>query len=144
MSRDLPPRMPEQYASLRRGRRTLRLLVPLVQLGFLGGGLAIFLDRSRSLLSDTQFTHGERSVMGIVALVALGGSGLAGWVVGRLIGIAAELLDAMADTAESARRTTDLIEGHVVPTLLRIASALEQSPGGRERIESTRHRPAKP
>lgn len=143
MSRDLTPRVP-QYAGLRRGRRTLRLLAPLVQIGFLGVGLAIFLDQSRSLLSDTQFTYGERSVMGVVALVALGGSGLAGWVVGRLIGLAAELFDAMADTAESARRTTELIEGHVVPALLRIAAALEPSPTARDRIEPTQHQPAKP
>jgi hypothetical protein len=142
MSRGLPPRL-ETYTGLRRGRRTLRLLAPLVQLGFVGMGLAIFLDQSRSLLSDAQFTYGERSVMGIVALVALGGCGLAGWVVGRLIGIAAEVFDAMADAAESARRTTELIEGHVVPALMRIASALEQPSAGRERIEPTRHRPAK-
>ncbi len=50
----------------------------------------------------------------------------------------------MADTAESARRTTELIEGQVVPTLLRIASALEQPQSGRERIEPSRQRPAKP
>ena len=116
MSRGIPPRL-EQYAGLRAGRRTLGLLAPLVQLGFLGLGLTIFLDQCRSLLSDTQFTWGERSVMGTVALVALGGSGLAGWIVGRLIGVAAEMIDAMADTAESARRTTELIEGQVVPAL---------------------------
>ena len=143
MSRDLPPRL-QQYTGLRRGRRTLRLLAPLVQLGFVGVGLAIFLDQSRSLLSDAQFTYGERSVMGIVALVALGGSGLAGWVAGRLIALFAELFDAMADTAESARRTTELIEGQVVPALLRIATALEQPQSVRERTEPTRHRPAKP
>ncbi len=143
MSRNLPPRSP-QYEGLRRGQHTLRLLAPLVQLGFLGLGFSIFLDQSRSLLSDAQFTYGERSVMGIVALVALGGCGLAGWVVGRLIGIMAEVFDAMADAAESARRTTELIEGHVVPALLRIASALEQSPEGRDRIEPARQRPARP
>jgi hypothetical protein len=120
------------------------LLAPLVQVGFLGMGLAIFLDQSRSLLSDAQFTQGERSVMGVVALVALGGCGLAGWVVGRLIGIAAELFDAMADAAESSLRTTELIEGHVVPALLRIAAALESAPAARERVEPARHRPAKP
>jgi hypothetical protein len=133
-----------QYEGLRRGRRTLKLLAPLVQLGFLGLGLSIFLDQSRSLLSDAQFTYGERSVMGVIALVALGGCGLAGWVVGRLIGITAEVFDAMADAAESARRTTELIEGHVVPSLLRIASALEQSPEARDRIEPARQRPDRP
>jgi hypothetical protein len=143
MSRGLPPRL-EQYDGLRRGRRTLRLLAPLVQLAFLGAGLAIFLDQSRSLLSDAQFTWGERSVMGVVALVALGSSALVGWVVGLLIGIAAETFDAMADTAEAARRTTELMEGQVVPALLRIAVALEQPPSGRDRIEPARHRPAKP
>lgn len=143
MSRGLPPKL-ESYTGLRRGRRTLRLLAPLVQLGVVGMGVAIFLDQSRSLLSDAQFTWGERSVMGVVALVALGGSALAGWVVGRLIGIAAELFDAMADAAESARRTTELIEGQVVPALLRIAAALEPPPSGRDRNEPARPRPARP
>jgi hypothetical protein len=143
MSRGIPPKL-EQYTALRRGRRTLKLLAPMVQLGFVGMGLTIFLEQSRSLLSDTQFTWGERSVMGIVALVAVGGCGLTGWIVGRLISVAAEMIDAMADTAESARRTTELIEGQVVPTLLRIASALEQPQSGRERIEPSRQRPAKP
>jgi hypothetical protein len=133
-----------RYDELRRGRRTLALLAPLIQLGFVGLGFTIFLDQSRSLLSDAQFTWGERSVMGTVALVALGGCGVAGWIVGRLIGVAAEMFDAMADAAESARRTTELIEGQVVPTLLRIATALEQPQSGRERIEPSRQRPAKP
>jgi hypothetical protein len=142
MSRDYPPRLP--YSGLRKGRNSLRILSYLVQVGFLGMGLSIFLNQSRSLLSDAQFTYGERSVMGIVALVSLGGCGLAGWVVGRLIGLAAELFDAMADAAESARRTTELIEGQVVPALLRIASALEAPQSGRDRVEPARHRPAKP
>jgi hypothetical protein len=123
MTRIPPPHT--RYESLRRGRRTLKLITPLVQLAFLGLGLAIFLDQSRALLSDAQFTWGERRVMGIIALLALGGCGFAGWVVGRLIGVAAELLDVMADSAEAAWRTSDLIERHVVPTLSRIATALE-------------------
>ena len=71
-----------RYDGLRSGRRTLGLLAPLVQLGFLSLGLGIFLDQSRSLLSDVQFTWGERQVMGLIALLALGGCGFAGWVVG--------------------------------------------------------------
>ena len=55
----------QHYQGLRKGGRSLALLAPLVQLGFLGLGLAIFLDQSRSLLSDAQFTWGERNVMGI-------------------------------------------------------------------------------
>ncbi len=143
MSRAIPPSLP-QYTGLRRGRQTLRLLGPLVQLGFLSLGMSVFLDKSMALLSDAQFTWGERTVMGSVALVALGGSALAGWVVGALVRIAADTFEAMADAAESARRTTELIEGHVVPTLLRIALALEQSPSGRDRIEPARQRPARP
>ena len=53
--------------------------------------------------------------MGIVALLALGGCGFAGWVVGRLIKVAAEVIDVMADSAEAALRTNELIERHVVP-----------------------------
>lgn len=101
-----------RYDELRRGRRTLGLLAPLVQLGFLGLGLGIFLDQSRSLLSDAQFTWGERQVMGIVASLALGGCGFAGWIVGRLIKVAAEIVDVLADGAgiclanQRADRTT--------------------------------------
>jgi hypothetical protein len=124
------------YEGLRRGRRTLRLLAPLVQFGFIALGFAFFLDQSRALLSDTQFTWGERQIMGLSALVALGGFGFAGWVVGRLITVAAELMDVLADSAESARRTSELIEQHVVPSLARIASALEQ-PGQTPGLRAT-------
>jgi hypothetical protein len=117
-------------------------MAPLVQVGFLGLGLTIFLEQSLPLLSDAQFTWGERRIMGIIALVALGGCGLAGWVIGRLIAVAAEFIDAMADTAEAAWRTTELIERQIVPALSRIATALEQT--GHERSEPARHRPAKP
>jgi hypothetical protein len=140
MNRDTLPR--SHYQGLRQGRRTLAFLAPLVQVGFLGLGLAIFLEQSLPLLSDTQFTWGERRVMGIIALVALGGCGLAGWVVGRLIAVAAEFIDATADTAEAAWRTTELIERQVVPALGRIAAALEQT--APQRSEPVGHRPAKP
>lgn len=117
-------------------------MAPLVQVGFLALGVSIFLEQSLPLLSDAQFTWGERRVMGMIALVALGGCGFAGWVVGRLIAVGAEVLDAMADTAEAAWRTTELLEAHVVPALTRIAVALEQT--SHDRSEPPRHRPAKP
>ena len=129
-----------RYDELRRGRRTLGLLAPLVQLGFLGLGLGIFLDQSRSLLSDAQFTWGERQVMGIIALLALGGCGFAGWIVGRLIKVAAEIVDVLADGAESAWRTNELIEQHLIPTLARVARALEAKEPLRDRT-SSRERP---
>jgi hypothetical protein len=128
-----------RYDGLRSGRRTLALLAPLVQIGFLALGLGIFLDQSRSLLSDAQFTWGERQVMGIIALLALGGCGFAGWVVGRLIKVAAELLEVMADNAEAAWRTSDLIERHVIPALGRVASALERIELSRDRNTQGKH-----
>jgi hypothetical protein len=140
MNRD--PIQRTHYQGLRKGGRRLALVAKLVQLVFFGLGLAIFLDQSRALMSDAQFTWGERNIMGIIALLSLGGCGIAGWVVGRLIAVAADLFDAMADTAESAWRTTELIERQIVPTLVRIATALEQS--GYDRTEPARHRPAKP
>lgn len=143
MSRGLPPQL-EHYHGLRRARRTLRLMIPMVQLGAMGAGLSVFLDQSRSLLSDAMFTWGERSVMGIVAISALGGAALTAWVLGRLIGIVAEAIDAMADVAEASRRTTELIEGQVVPALWRIAAALEPPASGRDRNEPSRQRPARP
>jgi hypothetical protein len=124
-----------RYESLRNGRRTLGLLAPAIQLGFLALGFGIFLDQARSLLSDAQFTWGERQVMGLIALLALGGCGFAGWVVGKVIKIVAELLTVLADDAEASWRTSELIERHVVPALGRIALALE-------RIETAADRPA--
>ena len=116
-----------RYSSLRRGGKVLARLAFWVQLGLLLLGLGLFLDQARGLLSDAQFTWGERRVMGIVALLALGGCGFAGWVVGRLIKVMAEVMDVLADGAEAALRTNDLIERHVVPALARIASALERN-----------------
>ena len=112
----------------------------MIQLGFLGMGLTIFLQQSRSLLSDSQFTWGERRVMGIIALLALGGCGFAGWVTGRLIKVAAEIVDVLADGAESAWRTNELIEQHLIPTLARVAKALEAKEPVRDRTTS-RERP---
>jgi hypothetical protein len=108
-------------------------MAPLVQVGFLALGLAIFLNQSRSLLSDAQFTWGERQVLGLVALLALGGCSFVGWIAGRLIKVAAELVDVLADGAESARRTNELIEQHVIPALVRAARALEARESARER-----------
>jgi hypothetical protein len=115
------------------------LITPLVQVAFLGLGLYIFLDQSRALLSDSQFTWGERRVIGVSALLALGGFGFAGWVVGRLIGVGAELLDVMADSAEAAWRTSDLIERQVAPTLSRIATALEDRETSLSRDRTSTH-----
>ena len=66
-------------------------------------------------------------VPGAVAAITIGGFGLAGWVVGRLFRAAAEMIDVFVDGAESAERTADLIEWHLVPTLERLAAALERA-----------------
>jgi hypothetical protein len=129
-----------RYEELRRGRRTLGLLAPLIQLGFLGLGFAIFLDQARSLLSDAQFTWGERQLMGLIALVSLGGCGFAGWVVGKIVKVAAELLNVLADNAEASWHTSELIERHVVPALGRIALAIERMETSGDRM-TKRERP---
>jgi hypothetical protein len=114
------------YDSLRSGGKTLSRLATLVQLGLLLVGFGLFLDQSRDLLSDAQFTWGERRVMGIEALVTLAGCALVGLILGRLIRVAAEVIEVLADGAEAAWRTGDLIEQHLVPTMGRIALALEE------------------
>ena len=118
-----------RYASLRKGGKVLGRLALWVQLGFLIMGMGLFLDQARDLLSDAQFTWGERRVMGIIALVTLGGCGLAGWILGQLFRIFAQVLEVLADGAEATWRTGDLIEQHLVPTLGRIALALEERDG---------------
>lgn len=96
----------------------------------------MFLDQAMPLLSDAQFTWGERRVMGIIALITLGGFGLASWLAGRLLGTAAELIDVVVDGVEASERTAELIERHMVPALNRAASALErsQSPTGGDEL----------
>jgi hypothetical protein len=118
-----------RYASLRRGGKILGRLAWWVQLGFVVLGIGLFLDQARGLVSDAQFTWGERRVMGIVALITLGGCGLAGWVIGQLFRVSAGVLDVLADSAEASWRTGDLIEQHLVPTLGRIALVLEEQEG---------------
>jgi hypothetical protein len=131
-----------RYQALRKGRSALALIATLVQWSFVALGFGIFLNESRSLLSDAQFTWGERQVMGIIAVVSLGGCGFAGWVVGRLIRLAGELIDVLADGAEAATRTSEMLERHVIPSLLRIASATERA--AIERDEPTiQQRPTK-
>jgi hypothetical protein len=122
-----------RYQSLRTSGVVLGRMAPLVRWGLFGVGVSLFLDQVRPLISDAQFTWGERRVMGVVALFTLGGFGLAGWVAGRLLRASGELIDLFIDGADAAWRAADLIELQLVPTLGRIASALErQSPSARD------------
>jgi hypothetical protein len=116
-----------RYTSVRGGGRALARLAPVVQIGVASLGLAYFLDQAQGLLSDAQFTWGERRVLGMIALSTIVGFVLAGWVLGRLLKVVAELLDVLADGAEASWRTVDLMEMHVIPSLGRIAARLEAS-----------------
>src|SRR4051812_20345053 len=102
-----------RYQSLRHSQRVLERMAPLVRFGLFSVGVAVFLDRVGALISDAQFTWGERRLMGIVALVTLGGFGLAGWVVGRLIKTSADLIEVFIAAADAAGRTADLVELHL-------------------------------
>lgn len=116
-----------RYRSVRGGGLALAKLAPVVQLGVASLGLAYFLQQAQGLLSDAQFTWGERRVLGLIALSTVVGFALGGWVLGRLMKVVAELLDVLADGAEASWRTVDLMETHVIPTLGRIAARLESS-----------------
>lgn len=130
---------------MRASRVVLARMAPLVRLGVWGVGVSVFLEQVGPLVSDAQFTWGERRVMAVVAVVTFGSLGLAGWVAGRLLKASAELIDLLIDNADAAWRTADLIELQMVPTLGRIASALERQPAparddDRERaVASIRH-----
>ena len=115
------------YESLRTTRRALAGMSPVVRLGLFVAAVALFLQKAGPLLSDVQLTWGERMVAGITATTLLVGFGLAGWVAGRLLRAAAELIDVMVDQAESSGRAANLIEWHVAPALERMAVALERS-----------------
>lgn len=115
-----------RYQSLRDSRVVLARMAPLVRLGLFGLGVSLFLDQVRPMISDAQFTWGERRVMGLVALITLGGFGLAGWVAGRLVRALADLIEVFADGAEAAWRASELVELHLVPTLSRISERLDR------------------
>ncbi len=125
MGRESPTAL--RYRDLRNGRKVLRLMAYLVQWSALSIGVGIFLNQSHSLLSDAQFTWGERQIIGITALVSLGGCGLLGWVLARLIRLIGELMDVLADGAEATVRTSEMLERNVLPTLLRVAAAAERT-----------------
>jgi hypothetical protein len=126
MSMGGTPSIHSRYQSLRASRRVLARSAPLVRFGLFSVGVGLFLDQVRPLVSDAQFTWGERRVMGLVALITIGGFGIAGWLAGRLLRASAELIDVFVDGAEAAGRTADLIELQLVPTLVRLAGALER------------------
>jgi hypothetical protein len=102
-------------------------MAPIVQLGLVAAGLTLFLGKAGELVSGPEMTWGERVVAGIVAVVDLGGLGVAGWVAGRLLRAAAEVVDVLVDQAEAAGRTAHLLEWHVAPALERMAVALERA-----------------
>src|SRR5262245_32352828 len=92
----MSPRMSTASAkntSFYQGGKLLGRLAIAVQFGSLLLGLSLFLDQCRDLLSDAQFTWGERKVMAIAAIVTLGGCGLGGWVLARLLKLSAGVLD---------------------------------------------------
>ena len=116
---------PTRDRSLDDARRALERMAPAVRFGLLAVGLAVAAAQVRPLVADAQFTWGERRVIGFVTLVTLGGFALAGWVAGRLLRAAAGLIGAVADGAEAAVRTSQLIESRLVPSLERAAAAME-------------------
>src|SRR4051812_17486893 len=100
-----PARRTSRYQSLRTSRLVLGRMAPLVRLGLWGIGVSVFLDQVGPMLSDAQFTWGERRIMGLVALITIVGFGLGGWVAGRLMKASAELIDLLIDGADAAWRT---------------------------------------
>lgn len=124
MSRDAPG--PSRYRSLRASGVVLARAAPLVRFGVFSVGVSLFLDQVRPLVSDAQFTWGERRVMAAVAVVTLGGFGLAGWLAGRLLRASAELTEVFIDGAEAAVRSAYLIESQLAPSLARAVAALER------------------
>jgi len=132
-----------RYATVRGGGRALAGLAPVARYGIAALGLVYFLEQAQGLMSDAQFTWAERRIMGLMAVGTVIGFGLAGWVVGRLLQVVAGLMDVLADGAEASWRTVDLMEMHVIPTLGRIAAALEsaESPGSPASPRAVSHAP---
>lgn len=132
-------RTPDRYQTLRRTGRALSGLAPLVTLAIWALGASAFLDQSKDLISDAQFTWGERRILAINAVVIIGGSLLAGLLVGRLLRAASDMIDLAADLSDSARRNNELIERHVIPLLGRIAANSEHRASSSSGQPSSRH-----
>lgn len=120
---------PSRYRSLHASRRALGRAAPWVRYAIFGVGVSVFLDQVRPMVSDAQFTWGERRVMGLVAVGTLGGFALAGWLVGRVLRAVSDVMEVVVDVAEAAVRSNHLIETQVVPALVRSAAALERLAG---------------
>ena len=117
------------YASLRKGGKVLGRLALWVQLGFLIMGMGLFLDQVADLLSDAQFTWGDSPGDGSYRTGHPWRLRPGGWILGQLFRILAAGAHVLADGAEAAGGAGDLIEQHLVPTLGRIALALEERDG---------------
>jgi hypothetical protein len=65
--------------------------------------------------------------MAVAAAVTLGGCGLAGWILAQVLRLAGTALEVLIESAESAARTNELIEQHLLPALGRIGTVLEES-----------------
>lgn len=114
-----------RYTSIRTGGRALERLAPVARFGVGFLGVAYFLTQAQALLSDAQFTWAERRIAALIALATVVGFGLAGWILGTALKVAAGLLEVLADQAEASWRAVDLMEIHVIPTLGRIAARLD-------------------
>ncbi len=111
--------------SLHDAQRAMLRMAPVIRYGLLTVGFAVALDRVRPLISDGQFTWGERRVIGGVTLIVVGGFAVAAWAAGRLLQAAAGLIGAVAEGAEAAARIGDLVESRLVPGVERAVAALE-------------------
>jgi hypothetical protein len=115
-----------RYDQLRASRKVLGRVAPWARFGLFSVGIAMFAEKVETLLSDMQLTWGERQILGIIGASYLCGFGLASWLLGRLIATGADMIDVVVDQAEAAHRTANLLEQHALPTLSRIALALEK------------------
>lgn len=104
-------------------------MAPLARWGLFMVGASVFLDQVRPMISDAQFTWGERRVMGIVALSTLGGFGLAGWAAGRLLHTASELIEVFVESAEAQIRASQALETHLIPIMNRLATSMDRLAG---------------
>jgi hypothetical protein len=131
----------ERYRFLLEMHSFARWTTPLVRWGLILVGLSLFSVQAMRLV-DTNLGFSERIYTGVVALAALLGFSLLGVVVGRLIGIGADLAEVLMDIETATERTADLTEKQLVPSINRLARGIEQlaqsaeSKGGAPRSEA--------
>lgn len=106
--------------------RTLTAMAPVVQLGFFVVGIASGLHELSLALERPGSPESGLFAAGCAAVSSVVFYGLLGWLAGRLLPAAAEILDQREEARRSSSRIVALFEDEMIPSFHRLADVLER------------------